>query len=172
MTLTFVPSQEFEVKKLLYDLVNDNGKDTNDFYDHVRRFAFSIIMTSTYGHRSDSWDNEYVRFVSRSSQVLNKISRAGTFIEDEIPLLAKLPPWLQPSRSRALRYAVPVLEAKMRLWNWFEREVDTNRAPPCFAKDLMQSDYKAQGLCVEDAAWIAGGQFPPKLSYLRLFMAL
>ncbi|KAF2228742.1 cytochrome P450, partial [Viridothelium virens] len=50
MTATFVPSQEFEAKQLLFDLVTD-GENQRNFYQHMRRYAFSIIMTNTFGTR-------------------------------------------------------------------------------------------------------------------------
>jgi len=54
MTATFVPSQEFEAKQLLFDLATDNENQRN-FYQHMRRFAFSIIMTNTFGTRIKNW---------------------------------------------------------------------------------------------------------------------
>jgi hypothetical protein len=156
MTETFLPTQAFEVKQLMWDLANNNANEM-DFYRHVRRMSFSIIMTSTYGHRIDRWDHEDIRYALESSKILGKISRAGTFIEDELPFLAQLPHWLQPSRKRAMRYAQPVLGAKMRLWNMLKTEIMNGIAPPCFGKELMMSDYRSQGLVDEDAAWIAGG---------------
>ncbi|KAL8748424.1 MAG: hypothetical protein Q9184_007312 [Pyrenodesmia sp. 2 TL-2023] len=70
--------------------------------------------------------------------------------------MARLPEWLQPGRRRAEKFAGPVLEPKMRLWHRLEREVDTGNAVPSFGKELLESDYKAQGLKDEDAAWICG----------------
>jgi cytochrome P450 len=156
MTQTFLPTQAFEVKQLMWDLATNNTNEM-DFYRHVRRMSFSIIMTSTYGRRVDRWDHDDVRYAIESSKILGKITKAGAFIEDELPFLAHLPHWLQPSRKRAMEYAQPVLGAKMRLWNLMKEEVANGTAPPCFGKELMLSDYGSQGLVDEDAAWIAGG---------------
>ncbi|KUI70320.1 Cytochrome P450 4X1 [Cytospora mali] len=154
MVESSIPSQRFEVKQLLWDPAYGN-ENNRDFYLHIRRFSFSIIMTSTYGRRVERWDNEDVRYALESSKILGKISKAGTFIENELPL-ARLPKSLQPSRKRALEYAKPVLYAKMRLWNLMKAAVANDSAPPCFARELMASDYHSQGLTDEDAAWIAG----------------
>jgi cytochrome P450 len=156
MTQTFVPTQEFEIKQFMYELGHKND-DEREFYRHVRRMSFSIMMTSTYGRRIDSWDHDDVRASTESSRLLGKVMRPGSFIEDEIPPLAKLPNWMQPSRAKALQYAEPVLWAKMRLWNRMKGEIAQGKAPTCFGKELMQSNYKAQGLTDEDAAWICGG---------------
>jgi len=50
----FMPSQVFEAKQLLYDLLNDN-KSGEDWYLHMRRYSLSVVMTSTYGRRIPVW---------------------------------------------------------------------------------------------------------------------
>lgn len=160
MTSTFIPTQEFEVKQLMYDLLTDSHKNPLDFYYHIRRLSFSIVMTATFGRRISTCDHEDVLHAAISQKLLQKVSKPGAFIEDMIPPMARLPPWLQPGRRRAERFAEPVLEPKMRLWHRLEREVATGNAVPSFGKELMESDYKAQGLKDEDAAWICGGQSP------------
>jgi hypothetical protein len=140
----------------MWDLAHNNSNN-EDFYQHMRRTSFSIVMTSTYGRRIGHWDHEDVRYAIESTQILGKVTRPGVFIEDEIPILAQLPHWMQPSRRRAEEYAKPGLRAKMRLWNLMKAAIADGKAPPCFGKDLVLSDYKSQGLTDEDAAWIAGG---------------
>ncbi|KAJ6199962.1 cytochrome P450, partial [Bipolaris maydis] len=56
MTSAFVPSQEFETKQLLFDLATKND-DSKSFYSHMRRFAFSIVMTHTFGTRVKDIDH-------------------------------------------------------------------------------------------------------------------
>ena len=158
MTEAFVPSQTLEIKQLLYDLAHDNGTQT-EFYYHVRRMFFSILMTLVYGRRIDRGDHEDVSYSEQSGKLLGKIGKAGTFIEDEIPPLAKLPHWMQLSRRRALKYAKQVLWAKMRVWNILKEQLASGTAPPCFAKELMRTDYRSLGLVEEDVAWIAGGGY-------------
>lgn len=140
----------------MHDLLTDNRNEL-DFYNHIRRLSFSIVMTSTYGRRVSTWDHEDVHHAANSSKIRGKVSKPGAFIEDMIPPMAALPPWLQPSRKKALTYAEPVLDAKTRLWNRLKREVVSGKAPSSFGRELMESNYKAQGLKDEDAAWISGG---------------
>jgi cytochrome P450 len=54
MSDTFRPSQEFEAKQLMFDLLTDN-KDDEAFYNHIRRYTTSVVMTSTYGRRVPEW---------------------------------------------------------------------------------------------------------------------
>ncbi|KAF2867549.1 O-methylsterigmatocystin oxidoreductase [Massariosphaeria phaeospora] len=156
MTLTFVPSQEFEVKQFLYQLAFDN-EDQNKFFQHIRRLSFSIVMTSTYGRRVDSTEHEDLRAAAKASALLGKISRPGAFIEDEIPPLALLPEWAQPSRKKAKEYYKIVLKGKMQMWERLCDEVKRGVAPPSFGKSLYESNFRDEGLTDEDAAWIVGG---------------
>ena len=156
-TLEFVPSQEFEVKQFLYQLAFDNA-DQGSFFQHVRRLSFSIVTTSTYGRRIDSWDHPDVRAAGETSALLGRITRPGAFIEDDIPLFAMLPKWMQPSRRAAIGYADTILKGKMRSWNQLKSEVEAGIAAPSFGRSLMESDFREQGLTDEDGAWITGGE--------------
>lgn len=157
MVQTFVPIQTLEIKQLMYNLAFDNFNNAA-FYGHLRRALFSIMMTAVYGRRIDRVDHEDIKYSEQSGRLLGKLGKAGTFIEDEIPPLAKLPTWMQPSRKKALEHAKWVLWVKMRMWNTLQEEFDSGAAPPCYGADIMRSDYASQGLVKEDCAWIAGGK--------------
>jgi cytochrome P450 len=168
MASAFMPSQEFEVKQFLYELAFDN-EDQGKFFQHVRRLSFSIIMTSTYGRRVGGSDHEDLKAAAEASALLGKISRPGAFIEDELPPLASLPEWLQPSRKRAKEFYGIVLKGKMRLWDRLCEDINIGKAPPSFGRSLFESDFKKQGLTDEDASWIVGGGiYTPKS--VRMFI--
>ncbi|KAI9688982.1 MAG: hypothetical protein M1822_000719 [Bathelium mastoideum] len=156
MTLTFIPSQEHEVKQLMYELANENANE-RDFYFHVRRMSMSIISTSTLGRRIDSKDHIDIQRANESLKLLGKITRAGAFIEDELPLLLLLPQWLQPSYKKATEYATVLLNAKLHVWNRLKEDFRVRSLNPCFGKELIGSDYGSKGLTEADAAWIVGG---------------
>ncbi|KKA24419.1 Cytochrome P450 CYP2 subfamily [Rasamsonia emersonii CBS 393.64] len=158
MTATFVPSQEFEAKQLLYDLATNNDNQ-RDFYHHMRRYAFSIIMTNTFGTRIKSWDHPDAQNAVRSQAILRRTSRPGAFIVDEVPPLARLPKWLQPGRKTAEAAAKEVLDIKMGLWRRLEKQLEEGKAPHCYAREILErrESWYAQGLNEEDLAWVAGG---------------
>ncbi|KAL8921016.1 MAG: hypothetical protein Q9208_005907 [Pyrenodesmia sp. 3 TL-2023] len=158
MTATFVPSQEFETKQLLFDLATDNA-DQRSFYQHMRRYAFSIIMTNTFGTRVNRMDHPDVKNAIKSQAILRETSKPGAFILDEVPPLARLPKWLQPGRRRAQEAGKEVLDIKMRLWRRLEEQVLSGKAPHCYAREMFESraSWYAQGLTEEDLAWVAGG---------------
>ena len=158
MTTTFVPSQEFETKQLLFDLATDNG-DQRNFYQHMRRFAFSIIMTNTFGTRINNFNHPDAKDAARSQGILRRTSRPGAFIVDEVPPLARLPTWLQPGQKEAKQAAKEVLDIKMGLWRRLEQQVASGKAPHCYAREIFENreSWYAQGLTREDLAWVAGG---------------
>lgn len=158
MTASFIPTQEYEAKQLLVDLATKNTNQ-RDFYQHLRRYSFSIIMTSTYGTRVSHWDHEDVHHAARSGQILGKITQAGAFIVDELPILARLPTWLQPGRKHAEAIAKPLLEAKMRLWRRMQAQLAAGHAPTCYAREMMEKSdsWRNEGLTDEDVAWNLGG---------------
>lgn len=171
MTATFIPSQEFETKQLLYDIAFAN-QNQRDFYLHVRRFTFSVLMTATYGRRVDSWQHEDVKQAMSSTHILGKVSKPGSFLVDELPFLTKLPTFLQPGRARAESYAKPLLDAKLRLWRRLEKQYKAGRAPMCFGLQMLENDssWRGAGLLDEDAAWNVSGlvEAGSETSYITL----
>ncbi|KAL4898266.1 putative O-methylsterigmatocystin oxidoreductase [Aspergillus ambiguus] len=158
MTATFIPSQEFEAKQLLFDLGMDNENQRN-FYQHMRRYAFSIIMTTTFGTRVKSMDHPAVQDSIKTQAILRSTSRPGAFIVDEIPPLAKLPKRLQPGLKAAQVAAKQVMDIKMVLWKQLGEQVASGKAPHCYARTIYQNkeSWYAQGLNEEHLIWLTTG---------------
>ncbi|KAH8807459.1 putative O-methylsterigmatocystin oxidoreductase [Xylogone sp. PMI_703] len=158
MTATFVPSQEFESKQLFFDLATNNDNNRS-FYQHMRRYAFSIIMTNTFGTRVKTMEDQDVKNAILSQAILRDTSKPGAFIVDEVPPLARLPTWLRPGQKRAEKAAEKILEIKMNLWRRLEKDVLSEKAPYCFAREIYEKkeSWYAQGLTEEHLAWVSGG---------------
>lgn len=145
----FIPSQEFEIKQLLYDFASEEGKNSTDFYVHVRRMTFSIVMTSAYGLRIPKWDCREVRDVYGNMRLLSIILKPGTFWIDVFPPLGWLPRWMFPSWPAAKKMAKFMHENKMRHWNELKERAANGDAPECFAKSLQESLYSSRcGTCL------------------------
>ena len=157
-SLAFVPSQEFEIKQLLDDFSREEGKNSTDFYMYIRRMTFSIMMTSTYGQRIPKWDCQEVKDVYGNMRILSIILQPGTFWVDVFPPLAMLPKWMMPSYWMARKFKGFMHENTMRHWNELKDRVEKGTAPECFAKHVMDSDYKSKGLDEETASWMSQGE--------------
>lgn len=158
MTKTFVPSQEFEAKQLLFDLLNDNKNERN-FYQHMRRYAISIIMTHTFGTRIQDWTHPDAQNAMKSQGILRATSRPGAFLVDEFPPLALLPKWLQPGQKTAQFAAKQIMDIKLDLWKRLESQVLSGKAPHCYAREIYEKKdhWYAQGLREEDLIWVSTG---------------
>lgn len=158
----FIPSQEFEIKQLLFDLSGEAGKDSDtSFYMHIRRMTFSVVMTSAYGLRIPKWDCQEVHDVYGNMRMLSIILRPGIFWIDVFPPLNWLPRFLFPSWPKAKVMASIMHNAKMRHWENLKERIAQGTAPECFAKDLMESNYREFGLEEEAMSWLASGEFSP-----------
>lgn len=71
ITTTFVPNQEFKAKQLLFDLATNN-ENQRDFYQHMRRYAFSVIKTNTFGMHVKNWDHPDAQNALRSQAILRE----------------------------------------------------------------------------------------------------
>lgn len=158
MTATFIPSQEFEAKQLLVDLATKN-ESQRDFYQHMRRYAFSIIMTNTFGIRVKQWDHPDAQNAVRSQQILRRTSKPGAYVVDEVPPLAQLPQWLQPGIKDAKKAAKEVLDIKLNLWRRLEKQIEEGSAPHCYAREVQEKKetWYAQGLNEHHLAWLTTG---------------
>ncbi|KAK8055197.1 O-methylsterigmatocystin oxidoreductase [Apiospora rasikravindrae] len=158
ITTTFIPCQEFEAKKLLFDLATDNANDRN-FYQHMRRYAFSIIMTNTFGTRVDSWNHPDAQNAVKSQSILRRTSRPGAFWVDQFPPLARLPKWLRPGQTEAENAARQVLAIKTDLWHRLGDQVKAGTAPHCYGRDIFENrqSWYEQGLTEESLVWVTTG---------------
>ena len=158
MTATLVPSQEFEAKQLLFDIATDN-QDQHKFYQHNRRYVFSSLMTNTFGTRIQDWDHPDAQNAVRSQAILGKAARPGNFIIDEVPPLARLPARLHPGRREAEEAAQQVSDIKMGLLRRLEKQLETGKAPYCYAREVLENraHWYSQGLTDEDFAWAFAG---------------
>jgi cytochrome P450 len=158
ITATFLPSQEFEAKQLLFDLATNN-ENQREFHQHMRRYRFSIMMTTTFGERIKNWDHPDAHDAVKSQALVRATARPFAFLVDKLPLLQRLPRWLQPGRKRAQTAAKQILDLKMKLWLRMEKQFKEGTAPHCYAREILEKreSWYATGLDDEDMAWVTSG---------------
>ncbi|GAB7349163.1 hypothetical protein MBLNU459_g8100t1 [Dothideomycetes sp. NU459] len=133
---TFKPSQEFEAKQLIHDLYTNN-QDEESFYMH-------------------QWDCEDVREVYGLMKDFSDHSKPGAHIADLIPPLANIPEVLQLWKKPALLLQKRQSTIWMKYWTSLKELVDQQKAPDCFVKQWMETDYQKQGISEIQAAFVAG----------------
>ncbi|KAL2867474.1 cytochrome P450 [Aspergillus lucknowensis] len=156
MSDTFQPSQDFEAKQLLYDLLTDNSCN-KEFYMHIRRYTVSVLMTSIYGRRVPKWECDDVRGIYQIVNDLSYVSTPGRYIADGVPHLAQLLPEKLQWWRKSLE---PMLELQrtvwMKHWTRLRTQMEQGKAPECFVKQFIQSQYHTMGITEVQAAFLAG----------------
>ncbi|EOD46637.1 putative cytochrome p450 protein [Neofusicoccum parvum UCRNP2] len=147
---TFKPSQEFEAKQLLHDIL----KEPHNTYDHCRRYTTSVVMTSTYGRRIPEFDTREVYGLMKD--FTDNMPPTNAFLPDLIPPLAKLPTWMQWWRKPALRMQMRQTAIWTKYWRTLLKQIEEKKAPECFVKQFIETDYQKQDITEMQAAWVAG----------------
>ncbi|KPM40123.1 hypothetical protein AK830_g6429 [Neonectria ditissima] len=152
---TYRPSQEFEAKQLVYDIATNN-EDQQSFYMHVRRYTTSVVLTSTYGRRVPVWDCEDVEEVYEVMKDFSEAAAPGAMVADLFPPLASIPVWLQWWRPGAIRAYNRQKKTWMKYWDRLKVQMDEKRAPECFVKQFLETDFEKQGITEVQAGFVAG----------------
>ncbi|KLO07634.1 cytochrome P450 [Schizopora paradoxa] len=87
--LNFEDVMKREAQKLLRSLL----QSPDEYGQHIRTSAASLIMMITYGHEIDSYDDPFVRLARNSAEHLETALQKGAFLVDNIPWLKYLPKW-------------------------------------------------------------------------------
>ncbi|KAL4880299.1 cytochrome P450 [Aspergillus karnatakaensis] len=152
---TFMPSQEFEAKQLLWDILTGNANQ-EDFNMHIRRYTTSVVMTSTYGRRVPAWDCEDIREIYGVMEEFSKAVTPGKYIAETFPVLAKLPAWMQWWRNEAMQSYNRQAALWMKYWTGLKSQMDQGRAPDCFVKQFIETDYEKSNISELQASFLAG----------------
>ncbi|KAH7345895.1 cytochrome P450 76C3 [Pyrenochaeta sp. MPI-SDFR-AT-0127] len=163
VSATFKPSQEFEAKMLLEEVLKGaqkdeqaGGKGSEIGYTAVRRYTVSVIMTSTYGRRIPEWDCPEVHGIYSVMNDFSVVATPGRYLADTLPFLGNLPPSLRWWRKGL----EPLFDKQANLWMSFwtslKTQMETKQAPECFVKQFIETDYQKQGISELQAAFLAG----------------
>lgn len=91
----------------------------------------------------------------------------GGYVADLLPALTGLPTWMQWWRPHAVRGYKKQLAVWMKHWNRLKDQMWEGKAPECFVKQFLETDFKKQDITEEQAAFVAGCKFvfcaPPPL---------
>ncbi|KAE9571969.1 hypothetical protein CGMCC3_g12007 [Colletotrichum fructicola] len=152
---TYKPSQDFEAKQLLFDLATGND-DQESFYLHVRRYTTSVVLTSTYGRRVPAWDCDDMREIYQLLKDFSEAAEPGGFVADLFPPLAQIPSCLQWWRPSAIAAYNRQKKTWMRYWDELKSAVNQKKAPECFVKHFIETDFEKLGISDVQAGFVAG----------------
>ncbi|KAJ8122224.1 hypothetical protein ONZ43_g1527 [Nemania bipapillata] len=95
---SFKPYQLLESQQMMFDILNEPEK----FMQHFRRYANSLISTTTFGCRVPTYEDPYFKELFDIFGRFVLIAQTGTAgLLDYMPALRALPSWILPSKRRA-----------------------------------------------------------------------
>jgi cytochrome P450 len=150
---SYKPIELLEAQQLSIDLLEEPDR----FLMHHRRFTCSTMFNITYGRRLTHWDCQEVRDVFKDLDGFTRIQTPGQWLIDAFPELEALPEWVvQNWRTEGNKIHAHEKQLWMGLWNQLKADVADGTAPPCFARDFLNSDWREQGIDELQAAYING----------------
>src|SRR5271154_6252824 len=157
MSKSYSPIQIYEGKQFTVDVL-DRPKD---FYMHNRRYAASVIMQVTYGHRipvckSSMWltltdmkgDCEEIRQIYGVLTRFATFRRPGAYLIDVVPELENYPLYDKISGWRNVADEIHKQDTAVftHFWDKMRKEIEDGTAPHSWGKIFVQSDYSKHGI--------------------------
>src|SRR5579859_8070018 len=157
---TFRPIQQFESQQLAVDWLDSPEK----YYEHNRRYAFSLIMQVVYGRRFPKWGSKEAEGIFAVNKNLGSVMNPGSFVVDTFPSLASIPGFgTIIGNWRRVGEQLFQTDTKI-LGGYYQRmkdELKHSVGYPCFARDFEESDPMSHGMDETEAAFLAGGLVMP-----------
>jgi len=156
MSKSYSPIQIYEGKQFAVDLLNR----PKDFYMHNRRYAASVIMQVTYGHRipvcnsydlaltNTKGDCEEIRQIYGVLTRFATFRRPGAYLIDVVPELENYDLYNRISGWRKVANEIHKQDTAVftHFWNKMRKEIEDGTAPYSWGKIFVQSDYKKHGI--------------------------
>jgi cytochrome P450 len=156
---TFRPIQEFESKQMAVDWLDS----PQDYYQHTRRYAFSLIMQITYGRRFPKFGSKDAEGVYEANKHFATVATPGAYLVDTFPILAKIPGYgtiFGTWRKVAEELFQMDSQAFLGYYRRMKDELKRGVGHPCFARDLEQIDEE-HGIDELERAYLAIGLVQP-----------
>ncbi|KAK5637562.1 hypothetical protein RRF57_013277 [Xylaria bambusicola] len=149
----FKPYQVLENHQMMFDILND----PNNYVQHVRRYANSLMTTTTFGYRvSTANDPHFTELFDVLDEFLLLGQTGLAALLDYLPALQMLPTWMLPVKQRA--QSNHRKEKALYRYHWDKAKADilSSESPnPSFSVGLVK-EQKNHGFSDDFAAYIAG----------------
>ncbi|OGM45138.1 hypothetical protein ABOM_006660 [Aspergillus bombycis] len=151
---SFRPMQEAEATLTLHHLMETPGK----YYDHLRRTATAVILSSVFGIQALSFDDPKIQRLYHVQEQFTAIAETGASPPVDIfPIFKWLPNFMAPWRERALQ----IRHEQRELYFELLRDVQESRSKGirrnCFMDQLLEESARSKHkLDDEHLAYIGG----------------
>ncbi|KAF9061660.1 cytochrome P450 [Rhodocollybia butyracea] len=161
----FYPILRESASSLLTKLLHD----PEDFIDHVRHHAGSIILKVVYGHQMQSKNDHYVNLADKAVKGLSQAIAHGSFLVDFAPILSYIPSWFPGAtfKKKAEFWAHDSTETRDGPWVELKKSYDVQdngTSVPCFATYSLEK-FKNSKHMEEVIKNCSGVAFVGKVTY-------
>ncbi|KAF4620163.1 hypothetical protein G7Y89_g14658 [Cudoniella acicularis] len=130
----FAPFQDLESKHLLYDYLHN----PDQWYVANQRYANSVIMSVVFGKRFELNHPDTRELLETSTEILQAL-QPGASLVDTLPILNKLPTFLQWWRPRGLRAQEKCKKVYRREVEDLKARIEAGTARDCYALQYMKT---------------------------------
>nr|BED42995.1 cytochrome P450 monooxygenase [Trametes versicolor] len=127
----------------------------DEFIDHSRRYAASVIMSITYGKTTPtSFSDPDVKQINVGAARVGDAVRPGAYLVDTYPFLKHIPFFTSELR----RFHCEELELYRNQVQGVKARLAKNECPPCFVTSIMERQEEFN-MSDDELAYLAGSMF-------------
>ncbi|KAL4245440.1 cytochrome P450 family protein [Abortiporus biennis] len=136
----YQPIQRRECYILLSGLLSS----PDEFANHLTRFAASIILEITYGHKVTGEDDSYIEIGETAASETTRAGSPGSMLVDFFPILKHYPLWLPGSafKHNAARVKVLVRRLMDVPYDMVKEKMASGTAWPSYVSNLLEDFYR------------------------------
>ncbi|KAG7089339.1 hypothetical protein E1B28_011031 [Marasmius oreades] len=120
----------------------------DDFLDHVREQAGSIVLKIVYGYNLQTANDPYIQLANNAIEALIETTVPGTFLVDFLPVLKYVPSWFPGAgfKRRAKVWKKYSEELRDLPWEWLMKSMTQGAVEPSFvSKNLEKLSSSVEG---------------------------
>ncbi|KAJ5777836.1 hypothetical protein N7520_001082 [Penicillium odoratum] len=151
-TDALLPIQLAESTQTMCDLLDD----PEGYYDHIRRYSTSVILTTVYGQRGESFKSHKVQALYHAQDRFTRILEPGAIPPiDAFPFLRTLPEFLSPWKKESKEIRQEQSSLYLGLMEETKQRRGKHDSEPCLIEKLLD-DQENNGLSDGQIAYVGG----------------
>ncbi|KAK0469518.1 cytochrome P450 [Desarmillaria tabescens] len=116
-------------------------QSSDNFFQHVRHHAGSIIMKTVYGYDVEPDDDPFVNLVDQAMTSIRLSLTYGVFLVDLLPILKNIPDWFPGAKFKKLarRWRKNVEDMREEPFRYTAESVAKGTASPSFVSENLKN---------------------------------
>ena len=131
----FEPSMDIESKYTLLNLLENPA----GFYDHFRRYSFSVLTRSGFGLQTKSMNEEVVERVHRVQTFTRDCFRPDKYLCNVVPWVLRLPSWINNERGTIPAEQQDYIDWMLGMQRNLRAEICEGKAADSLAKYFVEN---------------------------------